>query len=108
MNTPVTFRDFDPSPAVQAHVNEHALKLQHEVGAFTSCRVTIGKTNRSHKHGDVFQVHVEVHVPSSTFVSERTSGEHDNLYATVDAAFHDLRERVRAHHVKARERRNEV
>jgi ribosomal subunit interface protein len=107
MNTPITFRDVDPSPALQAHVATLIEKLQREVGAVTSCRVTIGTTNRSQKRGDRYQVHVELHVPSNTLRADLTSGERDDLYATLDTAFDDLRVRLHQHFERARERRNE-
>lgn len=107
MNTPITFRDVEPSPALQAHVTSLADDLKKEISDLTSCRVTVGRTNRHHRQGDSFSVHVEVHVPHATLNAERTSGERDDVYAAVDAAFEDLQRRLRDHFERARERRNE-
>lgn len=108
MNTPITFRDVDPSPALQSHVTELTDKLQREMGVVTSCRVTIGKTNKSKKHGDRFSVHVELRVPNAVFNADLTSGERDDLYGTINTAFDDLRARLHSHFDRARERRNEA
>lgn len=103
MNTPITFRDLDPSPALQAQVNALTEKLQQEVRGVTSCRVTIGRTQHSHRRGDLYEVHVELRVPNATLRADLTSGDRDDLYGTVNAAFADLRVRLHQHF----ERRNE-
>jgi ribosome-associated translation inhibitor RaiA len=108
MNTPITFREMPPSPAIQEFVTELANELQAAVRAITSCRVTIGMTNKSHTKGDRFDVHIELHVPHATLIAERTSGDTDDLYAMLNAAFDDLRFRVLNHFERTRERRHEV
>lgn len=92
MNTPITFRDVAPSSALQNHVTALADQLQQEVRTITSCRVIIGKTTNRHRQGDVFAVHVAVHVPSATLNAER---EGQDLYAMCSAAFDDLHKRFR-------------
>lgn len=82
--------------------------LQAEAKAITSCRVTIGQTNKSHNKGDRFQVHIEVHIPHATLIAEKTSGNSDDVYGMLNAAFDDLRARLLNHFERARERRNEA
>ncbi len=103
----VTFRDVDPSPAVQSHVDERAGKLVDQFRTVTSCRVTIGRAQKRARHGDSFEVRVDVHAPHLDLVAETTSGETDNLYGAIDAAFDDLRTRLHDAHERARDRRRE-
>jgi ribosomal subunit interface protein len=107
MNT-VTFHDVEPSPAVQSFVEEQRKLLRGQFSDITSCRVTVGRSNKHHRHGDVFEVRIELHVPRADFIAERTSGEADDVYATLNAAFADLRGRLQQHFERARERRNEA
>ena len=108
MNTPITFRDLDPSPAVEAHVQEKADKLAKHFDHVTTCKVTISRSNKHHRHGDSFMVRIDLHVPGVDLIAERTSGDSDDIYATVDGAFDDARKRLQTHYDKARERRTEV
>lgn len=108
MNTAVTFRDVEPSAAIQSFVEEQRLSLKDHFGHITSCRVTVGMNTKHHRHGDVFEVRIELHVPHANFIAERTSGEADDVYGTIRSAFSDLRDRLQKHFDRARERRNEV
>lgn len=108
MNTPITFRDVPPSPAIEALVRERADKLARQFDHVTTCRVTVSRNNKHHKHGDSYTVRLDVHVPQVDLVSERSSGVSDDLYATVEAAFEDARHRLQQHYDKARDRRGEA
>lgn len=108
MNTPITFRDVEPSAAVETLVRDRADKLARQFDHLTTCRVTISRSNKHHKHGDSYLVRVDLHVPQVDLVAEHNSGNTDDLYATVEAAFEDARKRLQTHYEKARERRNEV
>jgi len=70
--------------------------------------VTVGRNNKHHRHGDVFEVRIDLHVPRADFVAERTSGPADDVYGTINAAFADMRNRLQQHFERARERRNEA
>lgn len=108
MNTPITFRDVEPSAAVEALVRDKADKLAKHFDHVTTCRVTISRSNKHHKHGDSYLVRVDIHVPQVDLVAERNSGDSDDLYATVEGAFEDARRRLQTHYDKARERRTEA
>lgn len=108
MTTAVTFRDVEPSDAIQSLVEEQKKSLRDQFGNITSCRVTVGRSNKHHRHGDVFEVRIELHVPRADFVAERSSGPADDVYGTINAAFADLRARLQQHYERARERRNEA
>jgi ribosome-associated translation inhibitor RaiA len=70
--------------------------------------VTISRSNTHHRQGDSFLVRIDLHVPQVDLVAERNSGDSDDVYATVNAAFDDAHRRLQTHYDKARERRNEV
>jgi len=105
MNTAVTFRDVEPSNAIQSLVEDRRKLLREQFGNITSCRVTVGRNNKHRRHGDVFEVRLELHVPRTDFIAERTSGD---VYATINAAFDELRDRLQQHFERSRERRSEV
>jgi len=106
MTTAVTFRDVDPSDAIQSLVEEHKKSLRELFGNITTCRVTVGRSNKHHRHGDNFEVRIELHVPRAHFIAE--SGDTADVYGAINGAFADLRERLQKHYEKARERRSEA
>ena len=105
MNTPITFRGVEPSAAIEAHVREKADRLARHFDHVTTCRVTISRSNQHHKHGDSYLVRVDVHVPQVDLVAEHSSGDSDDLYVTIDAAFEDARRRLQTHYDRLRDQR---
>lgn len=114
MQSPVqlTFRDFPPSPALSAHVEKRAAKLDTFFDRIVKCHVVIESPHRHSKHGQRFHVRIDLHVPGKELVVSRTPEEaREDARAAVDDAFGDaerlLEEFSRQHafdtkaHVKA-------
>jgi ribosomal subunit interface protein len=90
----VTFRDFPPSPALTAHVEKRATKLETFFDRIVKCHVVIENPHRHSKHGKRFHVRIDLHVPGRELVVSRTPDQaKEDAYAAVDDAFADA-ERV--------------
>lgn len=90
----VTFRDIPPSPALSAHVERRAAKLDTYFDRIVRCHVVVEADHRHSKHGQNFHVRIDLHVPGKELVvSKNPSDSKEDPYATIDAAFGDA-ERV--------------
>ncbi len=99
MQTPVqvTFRQVDPSPAVEARARELAGRLDHYYTRITGCHVVIqGPPAHRHK-GAPYSVRIDVIVPGhELFVdSERDQhAEHTDVYVALRDAFDAMRRQL--------------
>lgn len=98
----ITFRDMDPSDAIDSYVRTRAAKLDKLFARITSCHVTIGMPH-GHHHGSHPTVRIELAVPGKELV---VSHDHDNdkglrdMHARIDAAFQDAR-RLLVNHLRS-------
>jgi ribosomal subunit interface protein len=91
MQSPVqiTFRDFPSSPALFAHVERRAAKLDTFFDRITKCHVVIEAPNlRHHAHGKLFHVRIDLHVPGRELVVSKNPEEaKEDAHAAIDEAF---------------------
>ena len=86
----VTFRDIQPSPAVSAHIERRAGKLDTYFDRITKCHVVVEAPNHSHKHGPKYHVRIDLHVPGKELTISKNPEElKDELAAAIDDAFGD-------------------
>lgn len=86
----VTFRDFPPSPALSAHVEKRAAKLETYFDRVVKCHVVIEEPHRHSKQGKRFHVRIDLHVPGKELVISKTSDDaKEDAWAAVDEAFAD-------------------
>lgn len=78
----ITFRNMDPSPAVEQRVHEEAEALNRYFDRITSCRVVVEAPHRHHQHGQTFHVAVELGVPGSKIVVNHEPSLHSSLMAS--------------------------
>lgn len=96
----ITFRDMTSSPAVTAHVERRAQKLELLYDRLVDCHVVIEEPHRHSRKGEKFHVRIDMHVPGKELVVSRNPDElKQNLYAALDDAFDDA-ERVLEEHVR--------
>jgi ribosome-associated translation inhibitor RaiA len=108
MPVEITFRDMDPSPAIEARIREEAEKLSKFDGRLGGCRVRVEAPHRRHHKGKVYHVTVEVEAPRNTLVVSRDrelDHSHEDVYVAIRDAFHAARRRVQE---DARRRRGAV
>ncbi len=100
----VTFRNMDPSDAVEAKVRERAEKLETYFGHITSCRVVIEAPHRHQHKGKQYHVRIDIGVPARPdIVVSRDPGNrnaHEDVYVAVRDAFDAARRQLEDHHRK--------
>jgi len=92
LNLQITFRDFDHSDAVEAHVRRRAEKLPTLFERITTCRVVVEEPHRHHQKGRKFHVRIDMIVPQKELVVSKDDGDNDkreDMHATIDDAFDD-------------------
>jgi ribosome-associated translation inhibitor RaiA len=93
----MTFRNAQPSPAIEAIIREQTEKLEKFYGRMTSCRVVIDTPHRHQRKGKLYRVQVELNVPHSKLVITRHPSDelsHSNLYVAIRDAFDTARRRL--------------
>ena len=101
----ITFRNLDPSPAVEAAICEHAERLHRLHDRITSCRVVVETSHRRHKKGRIFRIGVDLTVPGAEIVVKRDPAEHhahEDVYVAIRDAFDAVRRRLDDHSHRAR------
>jgi len=93
----ITFRDMDPSPAIEARIHEEAAKLAKFDGRLGGCKVRIEAPHRRHHKGKVYHVTVELDVPRNALVVSRDrelDHSHEDVYVAIRDAFTAAKRRV--------------
>ena len=85
----VTFREFDPSTAIEEYVRKRASKLDTFFDRILRCRVVVDVPHRHHQHGKRYQVRIDIAVPGDELVVTRNPDNlvHEDMYACIDDAF---------------------
>ncbi|WP_158047634.1 HPF/RaiA family ribosome-associated protein [Skermanella pratensis] len=96
METPlkITFKNLDPSPALEARIGEKAAKLDHFCEHVVACHVVVERPHGSRQQGDLYQVTVDLTVPGGELVAD---GVHENAHAALRAAFDAAVRRLEDH-----------
>jgi ribosomal subunit interface protein len=114
MQTPfqITFRGIASSDAIENYVRTRADKLERFSQRIIGCHVTIDIPHRHKRHGHHYRVRIDVVVPGDELVATRdptANKAHEDLYASIDAAFDDAQRLLEDHvrrvrgYVKSRE-----
>jgi ribosome-associated translation inhibitor RaiA len=101
----ITYRGFEPSDAIAAHIHKRSRKLDGGRLSVIGCHVVVDSPHHHKSHGRQYAVRVELATPLGEVLVDRPPGddhEKENIYAAIDAAFehafrrlHDLEERTR-------------
>ena len=70
----ITFRGLAASPSTEAQVRHKVDELQQFSDRISACRVTLETGHRHHRHGNVYQVRVDLAVPGGKIVVNRDLG----------------------------------
>lgn len=103
--TEISFRDMEPSPAVESLVNKYVQKLETSFAHITSCRITIEAPHKHRIRGNLFHVKVDVSVPQGELISARDAGvnvAHEQIGVALRDAFQAVRKRLTRHKAKIR------
>jgi ribosomal subunit interface protein len=93
----VTFRNMDPSPAIEARIREKASKLDAFCEDIMGCRVVVEAPHRHRNKGNLYHVRVDVTVPEGELVASRDPAEHqahEDVYVAIRDAFNATRRQL--------------
>jgi ribosomal subunit interface protein len=86
----VSFRNMDPSPAVEARIREKAAKLERFHDRIIGCTVVVEAPHRHHYKGKLYNVRIEISVPGKNVVIDRAKPidpAHEDVYVAIRDAF---------------------
>ena len=104
----ISFRNVDPSEAVEANIRSKIDWLETFYDRIQSCRVVIEVPHRHRHQGRIYQVRLDLTVPGAEFVVNREAGlngAHEDVYVAIRDAFDAARRRLEDH---ARRQRGET
>jgi ribosomal subunit interface protein len=104
----VSFRNMDPSPAVERRIRSKAAKLERFHGRIVGCTVVVEAPHRQHRKGKLYNVRVDISLPGKDVVVDRAKPldhSHEDVYVAIRDAFDAATRRLEDH---ARRRRGEV
>ena len=110
MQTPVqiTFRDMEPSAAVEARIREKAAKLEQFYADIVSCHVMVERPHGHHHQGGLYQVRLRLGVPGGELVvsheHHHRDHAHEDVYVAIRDVFDSMKRQVEDHVHKRRGR----
>jgi ribosomal subunit interface protein len=110
MQTPlrITFRDMDPSAALEDHIRERAGKLDQYYERIMGCHVVVESPHRHRHQGKVFHIRIDLTVPQGELVVNRepeANHAHEDAFVAIRDAFDAMRRQLQDY---ARQQRGEV
>ena len=84
----ISFRHMERSEVIEALVREKAAKLDSFADHIMSCRVVVEPAGKHHKHGNLYEVRIDVTVPGEEIAVTRESSEHTE-YRDIHIALRD-------------------
>ena len=93
----ITYQGLPPSPALNADIQRHIVRLERFAPRLQSCHVTVRRNERRHHTGDRFLVTVRASLPGGDFNAGCTSkaGQKDqDVYVAAHDAIDALRRQL--------------
>jgi len=102
MNFPldISFRNMDPSPAVEERIREKAVKLERFHNRIIGCTVVVEAPHRHQHKGKLYSVHIDISVPGKDLIVDRAKPldhAHEDVYLAVRDAFNAAARRLEDH-----------
>jgi len=104
----ITFRNIEPSLALESAVRERAEKLEKFCDEIIGCRVIIESPHKHHHRGNLYELRIDLTVPDKEIVVMRSPDDnhsHEDPYVAVRDAFDSARRQLEDY---ARKRRGKV
>ena len=79
----ITFRDMEPSDAVEANIRERAARLDRFYDHIMSCRVVVESPHSHHNKGRLFEVSIDVTVPDGELLVNQGHHHKDHSHEDV-------------------------
>jgi len=93
----ITFKEMEPSDAVEKWVEEHAAKLEKFCEPIVNCHVVIEAPHRHSQHGRLYAVRIDIAVPDEEIVVSHQGPKdhaHEDVYVALRDAFHAARRQL--------------
>ena len=105
----ITFRQMEPSPAIEARIRELAAKLETFSAQITRCHVIVEPLAHHQQQGALFDFHIDITIPGREFAIRGGARPHDHAhedpYVALRDAFRAARRRLQDYE---RRRRRDV
>src|ERR1700745_4313269 len=93
----ISFRNMDPSPAVEERIRKKAAKLERFHDRIIGCTVVVEAPHRHHPKGKLYSVRVDIRVLGKSVVVEREEPidqAHEDVYIAIRDAFNAAARRL--------------
>src|SRR3974377_1703646 len=94
----ITFRQMEPSPAIEARIRELATKLETFSSQITRCHVIVEPPAHHQRQGALFDFHINITVPQREFAirggTHPQQHSHEDAYVALRDAFRAARRRL--------------
>lgn len=105
----ITFRDMEPSTAVEAGIREKAGKLEQFYDHIMSCQVVVEAPHSHHHKGNLYQVRINMTVPDGELLvnhgHHHQDHSHEDVYVAIRDAFDAMKRQLEDY---ARKRRGKT
>lgn len=95
-----SFRDMDPTPALEEFVRQWVVRLEHAYNRIERCDVVIERPHQHHRQGQIVRVRVVLAVPGPDIVvshDHSVDGSHEDMYVAIRDAFRAARRQLEDH-----------
>ncbi|MGH6866650.1 MAG: HPF/RaiA family ribosome-associated protein [Methyloceanibacter sp.] len=96
----ISFRNMDPSPAVEARIRKKAEKLERFHDRIIGCSVVVEAPHRHHHKGKLYSVRIDISVPGRELVVDRAKPAdhaHEDVYVALRDAFEAATRQLEEH-----------
>lgn len=86
----IDYKNFVHKPQLDSLIEDQVQRLESKFDRITSCHVVVSKPHKRHQHGNVYHVHIDLHVPGKVVTITREperDARHENLNLAVRDAF---------------------
>jgi ribosomal subunit interface protein len=101
----ISFRNMEPSEAVEARIREKAEKLERFHERIVGCEVVVEAQHKAHQKGKLYTIHIEISVPGPNIYVDRGSPHNhanEDIYIAIRDAFDAAARRLEDHAQKLR------
>jgi cold shock CspA family protein len=84
----ITYRNIDPSPAIEADIRNHAEKLDEFDARIHWCNVSVEAEGKHQRKGRIYRIGINLGLPGKTISANRT-GPHNEAHSDIYVAIRD-------------------
>ncbi|MGD8318120.1 MAG: HPF/RaiA family ribosome-associated protein [Myxococcales bacterium] len=93
----ITFKEMEPSEAVERYVHEHGAKLEKFYDPIIHCHVVIEAPHRHSHHGSLYEIRIDLTVPGHEIIVSHQGPRnqaHQDIYVALRDAFRAARRQL--------------